>query len=99
MENRDEHCIWSEDQHEIFYIFTNEFTKSFKKDPSTRAHQTVPISKDITTPNNDWLIREATEDEIKQAVNQISHLNTPRPDSMYALFYHFGILLAKTYFL
>lgn len=50
-------------------------------------HQAIPSSKDIYISDNGWLTREATEDEIREVVNQMSPLNAPGSDSMHEIFY------------
>lgn len=63
-----EHRIWYMGQHVIFYNFSNKFNRRFKKDPTAVPHQTVPLSRDITKLDNECRTREATKDEIMQAV-------------------------------
>lgn len=49
------------------------------------AYQGIPLSKDITTLDNEWLTREAPEEAIQQVVNQINPLKVPEPESMHVI--------------
>lgn len=69
MKIMDKHRIWSEDQHDILLLFVNEFSRRFIKDLNALPQQAIPLSRDILTPDNEWLTKEATEDEICLAVN------------------------------
>lgn len=56
-------------------------------DSSTLVSQAIPLSKDISDEDDEWLIRDAMEDEIRQAVTQILPLKNPSPSGMQAIFY------------
>lgn len=54
-------------------------------DPTILPHQAIPLSRDITTIEIECLSRTATENEIQQAVYQISPLIGP--NGMHAIYY------------
>lgn len=68
-------------------VFAKEFSGTFKKDPDTLAHYTIPLSRYITDIDNEWLTRDVTEEETRQIVNQINPLKALGPDDMHAIFY------------
>lgn len=55
--------------------------------------QTIPLSRDITESENEFLTKQDTDDEIFKAVKQINSLKAPGPNVMQAVFYqNVGIL-------
>lgn len=44
--------------------FLIEFNRRFKKDSTNLILNAVPLSRDITSLNNEWLNREVTEDKV-----------------------------------
>lgn len=47
----------------------------------------IPLSTVISLLDNDWLTLEVADDEILQAIKQISHLKALGPDAMHAIVY------------
>lgn len=82
----DECGIWSKDHFDVLQVFTKEFTRKFKKDSQLMVHQTIPLSRDITVSDNEWLTTDATEREVQQVVKQINPLKASGPDVMHAIF-------------
>lgn len=66
--------IWCVDKQDILKVFTNEFRRRFKRDPDTIPHQAIPLSRDISICDNEWLTRDATKDELRVAFNLVSPL-------------------------
>lgn len=71
----------------FFAGLSNEINRRFKKDPMVALQLTITQSKDICSLDNQWLPLEATEEEILQAMKQISPLKVPGVDSMYVILY------------
>lgn len=75
-----------EDQNDVMQVITSEFCKGPKKDVETSFHQAIPVSKNISDDANTWLIWEAMEEEIFEAINHINPLKAPGLDNMHATF-------------
>lgn len=56
--------IYYEDQNGILQVFSNDFCRKLKKEPSISILQTIPLSRDISTLDNEWLTRSVTKDEV-----------------------------------
>lgn len=72
-------CIWkimversflSEAQFDILQVLMKTFHRSLRKDAGTLARLAIPLTRDITNMENEWLTRETTEEEIQRVVNQ-----------------------------
>lgn len=46
------------------FDFSDEFCMRFKRDTNVNIHQAIPLSRDISTLDNEWLTREISDDEI-----------------------------------
>lgn len=68
-------------------LITKEFQKRFKTDLSSNPLQATALSKDITEAENEFLIKEVTDDKIFETMKQINPLNAPRPDRMQNVFF------------
>lgn len=67
--------------------FFREFCRYFKKDHHLLTQEVVPLSKDLAYEDKNWLIRPALEEEVRQAVFQLTPLKEPGPDDMYPIFF------------
>lgn len=84
---KDTHGNWFDDQPGITQVITREFENKFKSDLSCTPTQAIPFPPDISNADNDLLTREVTDDEILNAVKQISPLKALGSDGMLVLFY------------
>lgn len=70
--------------YKFFFSFLKIFFRRLKKDHDLSLLQAIPLSKDVTDSDNNYLTREVLEEELRQ-VNQISPLNAPGPDGMHGV--------------
>lgn len=49
--------------------------------------QAIPLSKDITEVDNEFLMKEVTNEEILKVVKQINPLKASDPDGIRSIFY------------
>lgn len=68
-------------------VFTSDFCRRFKRDPNLIPHQAIPMSRNISIANNEWLTRETSNEEIRSTVNRISPLKDLGPNDMQTIFY------------
>lgn len=58
---RDTQGIWYEDQQEIIQTITKEFERRFRKDNSINLDQAIPLSRDSSDADNDYLRTSLTK--------------------------------------
>lgn len=84
---KDTHWNWFDDQQGITQVITREFESRFKSDLSCNQTHAIPLSTNISNIDPGFLTKEVTDEEILNAVKQISPLEAPGSDGVLAVFY------------
>lgn len=71
-----ENGIWSKDQKFYFADLLKGFWHDIQKDSKIYILMAIPLSKDISSANNEWLTREIMIKEISQVVRRIDPLKS-----------------------
>ena len=85
---RDGNGAWLTEQEEIGHVMENYYKDLFSTsnpNPDVASLEKIPCM--VTDEKNVDLVREFTELEVKEALNQMAPLKVPSPDGMPPLFY------------
>lgn len=55
----DDYGTWSDNQSVTFQVFSNAFNRRLKNNPMVALQQAIPLTKDISSLDDEWLTREA----------------------------------------
>lgn len=69
-----ENGMWLEDQNIILQAFLKEFFKRYKNDPNVNIQVAIPLSRDMSSGDYKWLIRELTTYEVWQGAKLMGPL-------------------------
>ena len=88
---RDQNGAWLTEHEEIGHAMENYYKELFSTSNSfLEADSLKKIPCMVTEEMNEELMKEFSEIEVKEALNQMTPLKTPGPDGMPPLFYqHF----------
>lgn len=64
------------------------FKKVNLKKHLVATQNVIPLCRDITEADSEWLTSYASDEEVKQTVNQIGQLNASYPNGVRAVFYY-----------
>lgn len=77
-----------EDVDGIHALVTNFYTSLFQSSEGSRYDELLCcVPSRVSTTMNEDLVKEYTEEEVKQALDSMGDLKAPGPDGMPALFY------------